>query len=234
MRPSIASPPSDDASSSGTTAATPSSGVTHGRLPLAASSSANRGCTDQVATRSSYSVRSLPPAHRRAGAHRAQQGVARGVLALDELHDVDAVALEPQQRGPQRVGHGVREPLAQDAVPGQRGVRRRRLLLAQLRGDVVVAAGRGEHQPGSPADGARQRLVGRGVAGVQRQHDVGRLGQASRRGSCRPRTPSPRRAGRRARGRSARCARATARARRPRSAGPAARARCRGTAAPRS
>ena len=99
------------------------------------------------------------------------------MLALDELHDVDAVALEPQQRGPDRVGHRVGEALAQDAVPGQGGVRRGRLLLAQLGGDVVVAAGRGEHQPGLPLDGPGQGLVGRGVAGVQGEDDVGRLGQ---------------------------------------------------------
>ena len=120
---------------------------------------------------------------RRAGADRAQQRVARRVLALDEL--------QPRRRGsprsrssdgPQRVGQGVGEPLAQDAVPGEQGVRRGRGVAAQLRGDVVVAAGRGQHQRGPPLDGAGQRLVGRGVAGVQREHHLGRLGS-----SCAPR-----------------------------------------------
>ena len=109
-----------------------------------------------------------------AGADRAQHGVARGVLALDELHDVDPVALQPHQRRPQPVGQGVGEPLAEDAVPGEHGVRRGGRRLAQLGRDVVVAAGRGEHQLGPPADRPRQRLVGRGVAGVQGEHDLGR------------------------------------------------------------
>src|SRR4051794_2792178 len=42
-----------------------------------------------------------------ARARGAQEGVAGGVLALDELHDVDPVALEPHQSGPERVGEGV-------------------------------------------------------------------------------------------------------------------------------
>ena len=111
---------------------------------------------------------------RAAGADRAEHRVARRVLALDELHDVDPVALQPHQRRPQRVGQGVGEPLAQDAVPGEHGVRRGGRRLADLGGDVVVAAGRGEHQLGAPADRLRERLVGRGVAGVQREHDLGR------------------------------------------------------------
>ena len=144
---------------------------------------------------------------RRAGAGRAEQGVARGVLALDELHDVDAVALQPHQRGPQRVGQGVGQPLAQDAVPGEHGVRRGRRRPAELRGHVVVAAGRGEHQRRLPLDRAGQRLVGRGVAGVQGEHHLGRSGRARPRRSCRPRTSRPGRARRRP----PRCARATAR-----------------------
>ena len=67
------------------------------------------GRIPQAATRSSYSLRTPPPLTGAAGADRAEHGVARGVLALDELHDVDAVALQPQQRGPQRVGEGVGE-----------------------------------------------------------------------------------------------------------------------------
>ncbi len=109
------------------------------------SSSASRGRTpgvDQVVVLLAHAA----ALDRGPGAHRAQHGVARRVLALDELHDVDAVALLAHQRGPQRVGERVGEPLAQDAVPGEHGVRRRGRCLAQLGGDVVVAARRGEHQ----------------------------------------------------------------------------------------
>ena len=110
----------------------------------------------------------------------AEQGVAGRVLAADELHDVDAVALEPQQRGAQAVGEGVGEPLAQDAVPGEHRVRRGRGRLAELGGDVVVAARRGQDQRRAPLDGSRQRVVGGGVAGVQGEDHVGRTSAARR------------------------------------------------------
>src|SRR4051794_20031870 len=51
---------------------------------------------------------------RPARADRAEHGVARGVLALDELDDVHAVALLAHEGGPQRVGQGVGEALAED------------------------------------------------------------------------------------------------------------------------
>ena len=78
-----------------------------------------------------------------------------------------------QQLGTQRVGEGVREPLAQDAVAGQRGVRLGRGRGAQLRRDVVVAARRREDQRGVPRERAGQGVVGRRVARVERQHHVG-------------------------------------------------------------
>ena len=84
-------------------------------------SSARRGWTPQAATSSSYSCRAAPPGSGRAGPHGAQQGVARGVLALHELHHVDAVALRRSSEARSRVGQGVGEPLAEDAVPGQHG-----------------------------------------------------------------------------------------------------------------
>ncbi len=76
------------------------------------------GVTRQVVVRSSYSAcacgfGSAPRAQ------RTQQCVAGGVLAADELDHVDPVAVQPQQRGPERVGERVGEPLAQDAVAGQ-------------------------------------------------------------------------------------------------------------------
>src|SRR4051794_17325052 len=114
------------------------------------------------------------PGDRSAGAGRAQEGVAGGVLALDELHDVDAIALQPHEGGPQCVGERVGEPLAEDAVPGEHGVGRRSRRLAQLGCDVVVAARRGQHQRRAPLDRPGQRLVGRGVAGVQGEHHLGR------------------------------------------------------------
>ena len=59
-------------------------------------------------------------------------------------------------------------------MPGEHRVRRGGRRLAQLRGHVVVAARRGEHQRGAPLDRPGERLVGRGVAGVQREHHLGR------------------------------------------------------------
>ena len=81
-----------------------------------------------------------------AGVRGPDQQVARGVRGVHELHHVDPVAVLAQQRGPQRVGKQVGEPLAQDAVPGQQtdGAGER---APKLRGDVVVAARRGEHPP---------------------------------------------------------------------------------------
>ena len=70
------------------------------------------------------------------------------------------------------VGEGVGQPLAEDPVPGEQGVRRGGRRLAQLGGDVVVAAGRGQHQPGVPLDGPGEGLVGGGVAGVQGEHHL--------------------------------------------------------------
>src|SRR5687768_14280909 len=64
--------------------------------------------------------------HPTSGAHRAQHRVARRVLALHELDHVDAIADQTQDRGTQGIGERVGEALAEDAVPGEEGVRRRR------------------------------------------------------------------------------------------------------------
>ena len=58
-------------------------------------------------------------------------------------------------------------------MPGEGGVRRRGRRPAQLGRHVVVAAGGREHDRRLPAHGPGERVVGGGVAGVQRQHDVG-------------------------------------------------------------
>ena len=152
-------------------------------VPRSPSSSASRGRTSQAATSSSYSSRRRVVA-RVARPDRAQHRVARRVPALDELHHVDPVALQPQQRGPQRVGQGVGEPLAQDAVADQRrrtapgGVARRSWAAMSWWQQGAASTSGASH-----ADRARQRVVGRGVAGVQRQHHVGRPGRAPRRRS---------------------------------------------------
>ena len=88
---------------------------------------------------------------------------------------------------PQRVGEHVGEAFAQDRVPGQLPVRVRGGDGLELRGDVVVAARRGEHQPAPPPHRLGQRLVGRGVAGVQREHQVGAGRPAGPSRSGRPR-----------------------------------------------
>ena len=125
-----------------------------------------------LAVSSSSSPRASPVAG--AGADRAEQGVARRVPALDELDDVDAVALHPQGRRPQRVGERVGEPLAQDAVADQEGVRRRRAT-------SCAATSWWQHGAASTSAASQrtagQRVVGGGVAGVQREHDVGPHGE---------------------------------------------------------
>ena len=59
-------------------------------------------------------------------------------------------------------------------MPGQGGVRRGRGRLAQLGRHVVVAARGGQYDRRLPAHRTGERVVGGRVAGVQRQHHVGR------------------------------------------------------------
>ena len=132
------------------------------------------GVTPQSATSASYSA-SAPGSGCVVAVRTARIIVLRGVYSADdELHDLDPVADPAQQRGPDRVGEHVAEPLAQDRVPGHQPVRRGRAAGRHLPLQVVVAAGRCEHDRGLPADRLGERVVGGGVAGVQREHDVDR------------------------------------------------------------
>jgi hypothetical protein len=107
----------------------------------------------------------------------AQQGVARRVPGVDELHDVDPVAGQPQQLGAEGVGEHVGEALPQDRVPHECGVRLGRGEAGGAGGGeltlhVVVAAGRGEEDGGAPGDGPGEGVVRSRVTGVQREDDV--------------------------------------------------------------
>ena len=103
------------------------------------------------------------------------------MLGVDELHGVGAVAVQAQQVRAQGVGRGVQQPGAQDPVAqhGSQGgigaVDRATGTGVDLTAQVVVAARGGQHDLGPPGDGLGQGLVGRGVAGVEREHHVGGL-----------------------------------------------------------
>ena len=138
----------------------------------AASRVSSRGVTCHWSTSSRYSARCWLGGLG-TGAAGTDQQVAWGVLGVDELHHLGPVPVHPQQPGAQCVGEHVGEALAQDALPGQQLVRCRGGVGAELLRQVVVAARRGQHPAGLPAHRAGQRLVRGGVAGVQRQHQVG-------------------------------------------------------------
>ena len=141
------------------------------------SSSASRGCTPHV-RRQLVELLADPP--RRAGTRCAPRAAA-----------CCAGCARCRRTRPRRPGSpACRSTEARSASVSVSANRSRRMpsrvssvygagvgVLPQLGGDVVVAAGRGQHQRGVPADRPGQRVVGGGVAGVQREHHVGALGQ---------------------------------------------------------
>ena len=149
--------------------------------------------TPHAATSSSYSLRTPPPfTGRRCGPRGAWCCAA--CAALHELDHVDAVA-------------GSRRIAARRASVKVSANRSRRMPCrvsmaygagvggcAQLGGDVVVAARRGEHQRGLPLDRAGECLVGGGVAACRASTTSGR-GPTARPRSCPPRSRRPRPAG---------------------------------------
>ena len=93
------------------------------------------------------------------------------MLCRDELDHVDAVADRLERRGAQGVGHEVGLPAEQQAVAEKR-VRRPR---GNLRRELVMAARRDDDRLRLQPDAGRDRVVGRRVAGVQRDQQVDRL-----------------------------------------------------------
>ena len=98
----------------------------------------------------------------------AEQDVLRRVLELDELEHLHVVADGAEQLGAGGVRHLGGEALAQRAVPEQRPERR----ALELGQELVLAAGHGEDHRRTGAHGAIERVVGRGVAGVQADDEI--------------------------------------------------------------
>ena len=95
------------------------------------------------------------------------------MLTADELDDVGAVPLGRADVGAQRVGEEIAEPLTDDAVTHQALETGRRCRGVDLGLQVVLAARCDEHDVGLPADRGGEGVVGRGVAGVQGDDEVG-------------------------------------------------------------
>ena len=93
------------------------------------------------------------------------------MLGGDELDHVDAVAEHLERRGTQCVGDEVGLPAEQQPVPEQRILAAGR----DLAGQLVVAARRDDDRVGAEPHSGGDRLVGRGVARVQRDEQVDRL-----------------------------------------------------------
>ena len=89
---------------------------------------------------------------------------------VDELEDLHLVAVGFEEQGAERVGDHVGETSGEDAVAGEGGELGRG---AELRADLLVAAGRRDDERGAGADAAEERLVGGRIAGVERDEDIG-------------------------------------------------------------
>jgi hypothetical protein len=98
------------------------------------------------------------------------------VLERDELDELDAVALELEQLRPQRVGDERGEALLREAVAEER----REQVALELAVGLLLAAGNGEDRIRLPAHGLRERFVGGGVAGVERDDEVDVAGRVER------------------------------------------------------
>ena len=88
---------------------------------------------------------------------------------VDELDDVDVVAFVLQDRCADGVGQQRREALLKQPV-GEQNVEIAALLDGLI--DLVLAAGDGEDVLDAARDGVVQGVVGRGVAGVERDEHI--------------------------------------------------------------
>ena len=88
---------------------------------------------------------------------------------VDELDDVDVVAFVLQDRCADGVGQQRREALLEQPV-GEQNVEIAALLDGLI--DLVLAAGDGEDVLDAARDGVVQGVVGRGVAGVERDEHI--------------------------------------------------------------
>ena len=88
---------------------------------------------------------------------------------VDELDDVDVVALVLQDRCADGVGQQRREALLKQPV-GEQNVEIAALLDGLI--DLVLAAGNGEDVLDAAGDGVVQGVVGRDVAGMERDKHV--------------------------------------------------------------
>ena len=104
-----------------------------------------------------------------AGTVTAEHQIFRRVGEVDELDDVDVVAFVLQDRCADGVGQQRREALLKQPV-GEQNVEIAALVDGLV--DLVLAAGDGEDVLDAARDGVVQGVVGRGVAGVERDEHV--------------------------------------------------------------
>lgn len=104
-----------------------------------------------------------------AGTVTAEHQIFGRVGEVDELDDVDVVAFVLQDRCADGVGQQRREALLKQPV-GEQNVEIAALLDGLI--DLVLAAGDGEDVLDAAGDGVVQGLVGRDVAGVERDEHV--------------------------------------------------------------
>ena len=104
-----------------------------------------------------------------AGTVTAEHQIFRRVGKVDELDDVDVVALVLQDRGADGVGQKRREALLKQPV-GEQNVEIAALLDGLI--DLVLASGDGEDVLDAAGDGVVQGVVGRDVAGMERDKHV--------------------------------------------------------------
>jgi len=114
-------------------------------------------------------VYQLTPARLPSTPRPDHQILGRG-LGGHELDDLGAVPCDLQSERSERVGQDVGRPLLEDPVSQHRTVD----LGGHLSGQLLLTAGRGKDEGGLPGHSPRQGLIGRRIAGVQREHDVRR------------------------------------------------------------
>ena len=107
----------------------------------------------------------------RAAAPRQDHLVLARVLERDELEHLRLVAAGLEQQRAHAVGHHLGFLAEVDAVPEQA---REQARPRELRPELLVAARRADEDRGAGAQAEVDRVVGRGVAGVQGDHHVDR------------------------------------------------------------
>ena len=96
---------------------------------------------------------------------------------VDEFEYLHAVAVRFKKFRAKRVGEEGCHPFADNAVFKCRSedvaARRMRFIVGELGVQLVLATGYGKNDAGAPPDCLRERVVRRGIAGMQRDYHIG-------------------------------------------------------------